>query len=76
MSVTLLAALADSMLAVYNSAAASMISGAPVINGPIVRQKIVAGVSGCRYMLSALATTSAGRKIVGGGVLPVLTGGE
>jgi hypothetical protein len=50
------------------------LSGAPVLNGSIVTQRITGGTSGARYLVSAQVTTSQGNTRVLSAWLPVGVG--
>ena len=55
-----------------DSSVGSMFVGAPQISGSYVLQMVTNGQSGSSYAIEATCSTSAGRTLVEGGVLPVL----
>lgn len=56
--------------------ASEMASGAVDLSeAPVMKQKVIGGLHGVRYLLKFLATTSKGLVRVGSAVLPVQNGG-
>jgi len=54
----------------------AMLSGsADTTSAPVVAQKIIGGVLGVEYLIKILATTSAGRKIMGARSITIVNGG-
>lgn len=54
-----------------DAGAASMISGAAVIDGSIAKQLVIDGVAGVTYRLTGTVVTSAGQTLVESADLPV-----
>jgi hypothetical protein len=55
-----------------DASAAAMLSGAAVIDGSIVKQKLINGVAGCTYQFGLTVVTSAGQTLVEGAPLRVI----
>lgn len=54
----------------------AMLSGsADLSSAPVVAQKVIGGVLGVEYLIKMLATTSAGRKIMGARSIAIVKGG-
>lgn len=54
----------------------AILSGtADLSSAPVVAQKIIGGVLGVEYLIKILATTSAGRKIMGARSIAIVKGG-
>lgn len=54
-----------------DSSPAAILSGAPAVVGDRVLQQVTAGLAGVRYLMVALAPTSAGNVLQLEGILPV-----
>jgi hypothetical protein len=52
----------------------AMISGAATVQGGSALQKFAGGTNGATYLIRAKITTSGGRTLVGGGLLPIKRG--
>jgi hypothetical protein len=52
----------------------AMISGTATVQGGSALQLIAGGTNGATYLIRAKVTTSAGRTLVGGGLLPIKRG--
>jgi hypothetical protein len=52
----------------------AMISGAATVQGEWALQKVAGGTNGATYLIRAKITTSGGRTLVGGGLLPIKRG--
>ncbi len=57
--------------AVVDTAPGAMLSGAPVIAGPVVTQAVTGGLAGNDYGLRCVVTTPSGEQFVAVAVLPV-----
>ena len=54
----------------------AMISGSPDLTGaPLVKQRLIGGVAGTIYIITATVTTNLGNTLVGGVLLAVQNGG-
>lgn len=51
---------------------AALLSGAPVVQGDLVFQRLFGGVAGVTYLLRCAATLSSGRVLVAAAYLPVV----
>jgi len=54
-----------------DASAAQMLSGAPIVSGQDVVQRVINGIAGVDYQLRCVATLSDGRKLVRALTLPV-----
>ena len=53
----------------------AMISGSTTVTGTICMQRVIGGLAGVSYIISAVALTNLGNTYVGSGLMPVQTGG-
>lgn len=60
-----------SVLAGTDATPAAMLSGAVIIEGTVVSQKIIGGVDGCTYRIECTANTSANNKYIETGSIKV-----